>query len=157
MGSHHETVNVNLNRGGNVIISKSVEPSRPRSCHWRPLYIPSASARERPEAWLPIPYDGFVSSSIKFGERMQTHKGVQNWRICLADMAKVNELVGASECRQATEALVSEPIAVFIRWKKIRKKREREENCIISFKLGECCQIYRLVWFQPLLIIPFRK
>lgn len=29
MGSCAEMVNVNLNRGGNVIISKSAEPSRP--------------------------------------------------------------------------------------------------------------------------------
>lgn len=29
MGSCGEMVNVNLNRGGNVIISKSAEPSRP--------------------------------------------------------------------------------------------------------------------------------
>lgn len=41
-------VNVNLNRGGNVIISKSAEPSRPGGRERRrwPLYILSVSGRE---------------------------------------------------------------------------------------------------------------
>lgn len=34
MRSCAETVNVNLNRGGNVIISKSAEPSRPGVAAW---------------------------------------------------------------------------------------------------------------------------
>lgn len=89
-GSCGEMVNVNLNRGGNVIISKSLSTGG-SGCR-RPLYILSVSGRET-GAWLPIPSGGFVSFAAKFSEHMQAHKGVENWGICLADMAKVNEVL----------------------------------------------------------------
>lgn len=93
-------VNVNLNRGGNVIISKSAEPSRPGGRAVDDHFTSWACRAERPGAWLPIPSGGFVSSSTKFSKRMQAHKGVENWGICLGDMAKVNELVFALQLFQ---------------------------------------------------------
>lgn len=105
MRSCGEMVNVNLNRGGNVIISKSAEPSQLGGRAVNGHFTSRACQAERPGAWLPIPSGGFVSSSTKFSKYMQAQKGVENWGICLGDMVKVNERGRASEAPESSSSV----------------------------------------------------
>lgn len=152
MGSCGEMVNVNLNRGGNVIISKSAEPSRPGGRGVDGHFTSRACRAERPGAWLPIPSGGFVSSSTKFSKHMQAHKGVENWGICLGDMAKVNELVlpfsgGKRKGGRGLARHLNPPPPP--------TETGLSKGGLPAFKWDEHCQIYTLTWFQPTPDNPF--
>ena len=114
-----------------------------------------ACQAERPGAWLPIPSGGFVSSSTKFGKRMQAHKGVENWGICLGDMAKVNELVLPLQRLQEQMGHESWPCEApepcFCPPKQARAEKAR----LPAPKWEEHCQIYTLPRFQPTPDNPF--
>lgn len=92
-GGAVKMVNVNLNRGGNVIISKSAEPSRPggRGRRWMATLHPErVGPRDRghdcqshPEDLCPPPTHTHTPNpapdpSAKFSKHMQAHKGVED-------------------------------------------------------------------------------
>ena len=133
-------------------MSLSPNPSRPGGRAVDGHFTSRACRAERPGAWLPIPSRGFVSSSTKFSKRMQAHKGVENWGICLGDMAKVNELVLPFSCREKEES-----------WGLLRHQNpaststetSQSKGRLPALKWDEHCQIYTLPWFQPTPDNPF--